>query len=210
MLDLTECYEREFECCSRPFEQPEFPLSEVENKNVSKTARTQFYRFQREFLREQNPAAAYGLGLFYRYRRPCGEWLLRTLEYWTFAAMMGEWRAAFFLYQMFHCGEGEQIPEDPERAFAWLLKCYESNPAPNIGNLLARRYLSGNGTERDARKAQACYLRGAEQGDVWSLHELKTLTEALDDPSLGLDLDAVEAHCRRELFRSCGVKFRDE
>ena len=89
-------------------------------------------------------------------------------------------------------------------------ECAFEKSAPDIGNLLARRYVSGNGTERDPRKAQACYLRGAEQGDVWSLHELKTLTEALDDPSLGLDLDAVEAHCRRELFLSCGAKFKDD
>lgn len=81
-------------------------------------------------------------------------------------------------------------------------------PRTNILDI-PRAYLRDEEVTADPCKAQACYLRGAEQGDVWSLHELKTLTEALDDPSLGLDLDAVETHCRRELFLSCGVKFKE-
>ena len=210
MLDLTQCYEHEFEYFAAPKCTPEFPISEVENKNVSSIARSCFYQFQREFLLHQKPDAAYALGLFYRYRRPCGDWLLRTLEYWTFAAERGDWRAAFFLFQLFNYGQDQCAEPDPERAFAWLLKSYQNNPHAETGNILARRYLTGDGTPRDPQKAQACYAAGAREGDSFAAEQWKSLTQALNDPAMSSDSEAVEDYCRVELFKSCGIKFKDE
>lgn len=210
MLDLTQCYEREFDYPTGFKEPPLIKVSEVERCHISKIARAHFYESQREFLLQQKPAAAYALGLFYRYRKPCGEWLLRTLEYWTFAAERGDWRAAFFLFQLYNYGEGEQAEPDPERAFAWLLKSYQNNPHAETGNILARRYLTGDGTPRDPQKAQACYAAGAREGDAFAAEQLQSLTRALADPAMSSDSEAVEDYCRVELFKSCGIKFKDE
>ena len=210
MLDLTQCYEREFEFPTGEKEQPVIHISEADNPNVSKKARTHFYIFLRAYLKQESPAAAYALGLFYRYRRPCGDWLLRTLEYWTFAAERGDWRAAFFLFQLYNYGENCGVEPDPERAFAWLLKSYENNPHAETGNILARRYLTGDGTDRDPQKARACYAAGAREGDAFAAEQLKSLTQALDNPAMNTDSEAVEDYCREQLFRSCGIKFKDE
>ena len=210
MLDLTQCYEREFEYPTGEKEEPLIHVSEVDGHNVSRKARTHFYIFLRAYLKQESPDAAYALGLFYRYRRPCGEWLSRTLEYWTFAAEHGEWRAAFFLFQLYNYGENCGVEPDPERAFAWLLKCYEAHPVAEIGNILARRYLSGDGTPRDPQKAKTCYEAGALEGDSFAAEQLQSLTRALNDPAFGTDSVAVEDYCREQLFRSCGIKFRNE
>ena len=209
MLDLTQCYESEFDIPTGEKEQPIIHVSEVDGHNVSNKARTHFYIFLRAYLKQESPTAAYALGLFYRYRRPCGEWLQRTLEYWTFAAEHGDWRAAFFLFQLYNYGEGETLPADPERAFAWLLKSYEYHPHAEIGNILARRYLTGDGTDRDPYKARTCYEAGAAEGDPIAQEQLAILTRALSDPTISNDSAAIEDRCLEDLFRSCGVKFRN-
>lgn len=210
MLDLADCYEREFEYPTGEKEQPVIHVSEADNPNVSKKARTHFYLFLRAYLKEDSPSAAYALGLFYRYRRPCGEWLLRTMEYWTFAAERGEWRAMWFLYHLYNYGETCGDEPDPERAFAWLLNCYETHPVAETGNLLARRYLSGDGTPRDPQKACACYAASAAEGDTFAKEQLANLTRALNNPAMSSDSEAVEDYCREQLFRSCGIKFKNE
>ena len=210
MLDLTVCYETEFESNLTLKEPPVLRVSEVERCHISKNARAHFYTFLAQYLNEQKTEAAYCLGIFYRYRKPCGEWFRRAVEYWTFAAGKGDWHARWFLYELYNYGEIGEIEPDPEEAFKWLVSCYETLPAPEIGVMIARRYLSGQGTARDPEKAKEYYIKGVLQNDARSKHELDTLITALHNAKLDADGQAVELECMREIFKRCGVKFRDD
>ena len=137
MLDSTVSYEAAFESEIPLDIVPIIVVSEVENKNVSKRARAHFYTYLRDYLKNETADSAYALGLFYRYRKPCGEWFKKAVDYWELATAKGDWRSAWFLYELYNYGEFEQVVPDPAAALKWLERCYELTPVAEIGNMIA-------------------------------------------------------------------------
>lgn len=207
MLDLTIEYECAFQK-SAPETVPEIRISEVEGHNISNRVKNNFYTYQRAFLKDRTPSAAYALGVFYRHRRPCGQWLTRALEYFTSAAQNDYWQAAWMLQEIYRQGELDLMEPDDTACFTWLLKCYEGMPAPDISNQIARQYLTGRGTEKNIQKAKEYYAKGMVQGDRFAQTELNALLAVLREEGQSAEAEKARLACMKELFKSCGVKFK--
>lgn len=210
MFDLNMSYETMFGMPVPKDTSVLIEVSEVQGRNISKQVRANFYAYLRDYLKEESAEAAYALGLFYRCRRPCGDWFRRTLEYWTFAAAKNDVRAAWFLYELFHYGELGEVEPDPEQAFKWLLRFYELMPSAETGNMIARRYLMGEGTERNPEKAKEYYIKGVMQNDERSKRELDVLLQALRDKKADAESEQVELYCLKQLLIRHGAKFRED
>jgi len=206
MLDLALSYEAAFESQIRLDVASPITVSEVQGHNVSKRARAHFYTYLRDHLKNETAESAYALGLFYRYRKLCGEWFKKTVDYWEFATAKGDWRSAWFLYELFNYGEFEQVEKDPVAALKWLERCYELSPVAEVGNMIARRYVCGEGTERNPEKAKEYYIKGMLQNDDHAIRELQVLMKALRELKADTESQRIERYCMRELAIRCGAK----
>ena len=206
MLDLTLSYEAAFESLIEMDVVPLIVISEAERCHISKRARAHFYTYLRDYLKNETADSAYALGLFYRYRKPCGEWFKKAVDYWELASAKGDWRSAWFLYELYNYGEFEQVVPDPAAALKWLERCYELTPVAEIGNMIARRYLMGEGTERNPEKAKEYYIKGVLQNDEHAVRELEVLTKALRELKADAESQRIEMYCMRELAIRCGAK----
>ena len=75
-----------------------------------------------------------------------------------------------------------------------------------IGNMIARRYLMGEGTERNPEKAKEYYIKGVLQNDEHAVRELEVLTKALRELKADAESQRIEMYCMRELAIRCGAK----
>lgn len=188
--------------------EPEIRVPEVQNPIIPKNERNWFYTYHTAFLKTADSQAAYALGIFYRFREPCANWYPRAVEYFIQAAA-GEPRAQWMLYELYRHG-AENYPADPAKAFAALLASYEQTPAPNLSNLIARAYLRGEGVTADPLKARDYYVKGMLQNDETAQTELAALLRVLREHGEQAETRKIQRECMCELFRRCGVKFRDE
>jgi len=106
-------------------------------------------------------------------------------------------------------GELEEVEQDPALAFKWLVRFYELMPAAEIGNMIARRYLMGEGVKRDPEKAKEYYIKGVLQNDERSKRELDVLLTALRDKQADAESEQVELYCMKQLLIRHGAKFKN-
>lgn len=118
----------------------------------------------------ENPEALLCAGICLANMKPMDDDKVgKIIRYWTKAANLGDVNAKINLGLLYY--DGKIVTQDYKEAFRWFKDVAEANHPAGIFQV-GRSYEQGYGVEKDVKKAETYYRKGAELGDVYCAHNL--------------------------------------